>query len=451
MEGPVLAPIQHKPMFVDERKQFGYNPRYAVGPVTFCPDNRLYIWDGVDLITLTGDGTWIGLNVEQVVRRKYGWFTGNVGLMDPHLSFDDDGAAWLAARLTFVKHDTSPDLRQDVFGVLRSTDNCRSWTFYETRRSPPSPHKYYLGPERIERREAHNHFAGPPPMVEARGRELVLTVGKSPPTRERGSHEFERVLVADAPEPLSGKGRNWLTPLHSGAGNVSATYDGKTHMVWQSIQPYEWHKEELDKLSTEIQGPYTLYTIRYRGELGALAPHYIRTYDHATDKLGPRVLLGFSRRDNHDASVISVDSKGYLHVVIGAHHDNFQYTRSLDLSSSTGGWTKPEMFGTPRPPPGEKQTGSYTYTAMVIDPSDTIHLVSRWAGGGYYFNLQPQEAGTALGSEQDLGPSLSLRLLHVAPQTKHRSSRPFILEVRTVPSGADQRAARCLQSALART
>ena len=394
---PVFAPIQHQPMFVDEHKQFGYRPRFPVGPVTFGPDNRPYIWDGVDLITLRDDGHWSGLNLKQTVQQKYDWFTGDIGATDPHLSFDDRGGAWMVARLTFIKHSQAPELRQDAFGVLHSINNGRSWTFHETSRSPPSPHKYYLGPERIERRGAHNHLASPPAMLEARGGALVLTIGKqgkvtgrttkNHPPATQPTYRFTRLVAAEARPPVSGKGRNWLTPLHSGGGNVSASYNRKTHVVWQSIQPYEWHNDTLEKQPSEMHGPYTPYTLRYKDQLDALAPHYVRTYDHTTEELGPAVLLGFSRRDNHDAPVISIDSKGYLHVIIGAHHDNFQYTRSLQPNSATHGWTRPQMFGTPRPPPGERQTGSYTYTALLIDADDTLHLVSRWTSSGYYFTL----------------------------------------------------------------
>ena len=195
----------------------------------------------------------------------------------------------------------------------------------------------------------------------------------------------ETILLARADPPIAGKLRNWITPIHSGAGNVSATYGGRTHVVWLSIQPLERHREEAEALPAEMDGEYVPYALRYEGSLDALAPSYIRTYDRAAGELSDPVLLGFSRRNNHDPPVISVDSKGYLHVVIGAHHDNFQYTRSLAPNSSTEGWTEPRMFGTPRPLEGG---GSYTYTALLCDYDDNLHLVSRWAGtGDYRFQL----------------------------------------------------------------
>ena len=82
----------------------------------------------------------------------------------------------------------------------------------------------------------------------------------------------------------------------------------------------------------------------------------------------------------------------HFHVVIGAHHDNFLYTRSLAPHQTTGGWTTAEPFGVPLPKNG---TGRYTYTGLVCDSSDTLHLVSRWAGSGYYFRLVYHRKKTA--------------------------------------------------------
>ena len=398
VDGPVLAPIQHKKYFVDEREQFGYNPRFVPGPVSFGPDNRPYIWLGRTLITLNEDGRWYELDVSKAVREKYDDVLHGVTVLDPHLCFDADGDAYLIVRAGFLRRANlfreTPTRREEGFGLLHSRDGCLTWEFYETVSpaiySTPFNRKLYTGAERIEKYEAHNQTIGPPPMVEGRGRELAIFIATKKP--DGTLNPPKPILVADARPPVVGKGRNWITPAHSGCGNVTATFGGKTHLVWLSIQPYEWHKEEVDKLPSEMEGEYTPYGRRYKDGLGALAPCYVRTFDHKTGKLGKRSLLGFTRRDNHNGPVISVDSKGNLHVVIGAHHDNFMYTRSLKPNSSEDGWTPPRMFGTPNPPKG---AGSYTYQAMVVDPDDTLHLVSRWAGSGYYFRLvyQRKKAG----------------------------------------------------------
>ncbi len=396
--GPVLTPIQHEQYFRMERELFGYHPRYAPAPVSFDADNRPYMWSGA-LVTLGDDGRWSELDFDAAIKAKYSDITGPAFRIEPFISFDMDGDAYMLARAAHLQRPDifrdTPVRRVDAFGLVHSRDRLRTWTFYETVspaiHSTPFQRKLYTGAERLERPEGHNQMAGPPPMVEGRGYELSLFLsqkqadGRLTPPRA--------ILLARADPPIVGKLRNWITPTHSGAGNVSATYGGKTHVVWLSIQPFEWHRKEAEGLSAEMDGEYVPYALRYKDGLSALAPSYIRTYDHATGELSEPVLLGFSRRDNHDPPVISVDSQGYLHVVIGAHHDNFQYTRSLVPNSSTDGWTEPKMFGTPRPLEGG---GSYTYTALICDYDDNLHLVSRWAGDeDYRFHLvyQRKRAG----------------------------------------------------------
>jgi len=387
VKGPVLAPIQHKKYFIAERDQFGYNPRYVPAAVSFDPDNRPYIWTGTSLITLTDEGRWIELDVSKAIREKYDDVMHGVSATDPHVGFDSDGDAYMVVRAGFLKRANlfreTPARREDGFGMIHSRDGCRTWTFYETPspavHSKPFQRKLYTGAERLERLEAYNQITGPPPMVEARGYELTLFIAEKKPD---GRLTPPRpILVADAKPPLVGKGRNWITPAHSGCGNVTATFGGKTHVVWMSIQPTLTARQQKDAKQ---------FTERYGDE--GLCPCFIATYDHKTGKLGPRTYLYMTRRDNHNGPVISVDSKGYLHVIIGAHHGNFFYMRSLKPNSTTDGWTEPQPIGVLRP---KKGGGAYTYTALICDFDDTLHLVSRWAGSGYVFRLvyQRKKAG----------------------------------------------------------
>ena len=358
-DGPVTTPIRHEPFFRGERELFGYNPRYPVGVVSFGPDNEPYITDRYRLFTLNEQGKWIDLALTKAVQARHPDLIGVVYFIDPYLSFDRDGDAYA---LIQTRRSTG-----HCYGLLRSTDRCRSWTFHEL------PAYAY----RFEHNEAHNQLPGPPPMVEGRGGEVILfTVAKGPNGR---IDKPKRTLVAKVIPPVARKGRHWLTPAHAGCGNVSVTFDGKTHIVWMSIQPLSFHEEEANRLPTEKQGPYIPYARRFASDgLSSLAPCYAATYDHQTGALSAHTIIGFTRRDGHNGPVISVDSRGYLHAVIGAHHDNFIYTRSLEPNSTTGGWTEPVMFGTPKPEP--RGAGSYTYTALVCDADDTLHLASRWGG-----------------------------------------------------------------------
>jgi hypothetical protein len=90
-----------------------------------------------------------------------------------------------------------------------------------------------------------------------------------------------------------------------------------------------------------------------------------------------------------------MDSKGYLHVLIGTHGRAFRYARSLEPNTAAGGWTVAEELGA-----GLRQT----YVGLVCDPDDTLHCVFRlWRddgvhhpGGNYatlaYMRKRPGEA-----------------------------------------------------------
>ena len=366
--GPVCAPIRHKQYYIGEREQFGYNPRYVPRTVSFGPDNRPYIWTGTTVITLSDEGRWVSLETIPQLKEKYGLEeTAHIAGSDPHIGFDSDGDAYMVGRLGPYPGS------KFKYGLFRSTDSCRNWSFYQT------PNRV----ERLERLEAYNQITGPPPMVEGRGRELFFTLFTKQDDGRLSPPMY--TTIAKVVPPVAGKGRHWITPAHSGCANVSATYGGKTHLVWLSIQPLSFHEEAGKRLRTTKQGPYIPYAMRY-AEYGveALAPCYAATYDHATGAVSEHTIIGFTRRDNHNGPVITVDSKGYLYVIIGSHHDNFQYLRSLKPNSTTDGWTEPKMFGYPR---NEGIGAGYTYIGLICDPDETLHVVSRWADEQGYVNL----------------------------------------------------------------
>ena len=369
VEGPVRTPIRHRKYFVGEREQFGYNPRYQPGVVTFGPDKRpLISHRGGYLLTLDDAGRWIELDVAKAITNRPADVVGPAKFYDPHVGFDRDGDMYLLVRLSRGQGGAY------YHGLIHSRDSGKTWRFYQMQHVP----------ERLERLGPFNQLDGPPPVVEGRGKELNLTVCAKKPDGTLTAPKH--VVVAKVIPPVVRKGRHWLTAAHSGCGNVSATYGGKTHIVWMSIQPPHFHEEAARRLSTDMQGPYTPYARRYAddGGLGALAPCYAVTYDHKTGKLSERTVIGFTRRDNHNGPVISVDSKGYLDVIIGSHNDNFQHTRSLKPNSTTGGWTEPRMFGTPRAPDGDN---GYTYVGLVRDKADTLHVVARWSNPKWFVHL----------------------------------------------------------------
>lgn len=136
----------------------------------------------------------------------------------------------------------------------------------------------------------------------------------------------------------------------SGNGNKIVTANGKTHVVWQDAN-----------------------------EDGYFAR--VRTLDHHTQTWSPIYTIGRGR-DNHARPTITVDSKGYLHVIIGGHHSGLQYRRSLQTGDASA-WTQVEEFG------------KTTYPLLICGPDDTLYLTgrhdSRWKGIDFYAKLPGEE------------------------------------------------------------
>ncbi|MBL99014.1 MAG: hypothetical protein CMM06_04900 [Rhodopirellula sp.] len=129
----------------------------------------------------------------------------------------------------------------------------------------------------------------------------------------------------------------------SGYGNKIVTAGGKTRIVWQDAT-----KEG--------------YFAR------------VRSLDHETGNWSATYTLG-EGRDNHSRPTIVVDSKGYLHVIIGGHHTGLQYRRSL-RPGDTSEWTEIETFG------------KTTYPVLICGPDDTLYLTGRhdkaWEGVDFF-------------------------------------------------------------------
>ncbi|MCA9412785.1 MAG: BNR-4 repeat-containing protein [Candidatus Omnitrophica bacterium] len=128
-----------------------------------------------------------------------------------------------------------------------------------------------------------------------------------------------------------------------GPGNKIVTFGDKTHVVWQdsTAEGYFARIRTLDRKSGEWSETWTL------GE----------------------------GRDNHARPTITVDSKGFLHVIIGGHHTGLQYRKSLEPNDASS-WTDPMAFG------------KSTYPVLICDASDRLHLTGRhdqdWKGLDHY-------------------------------------------------------------------
>lgn len=361
LDGPVvLERYRH------ENYQFGYAPDYVTNEVYFDLTNRPWIRDRTShrytttaLTTLEG-GEWVSRRFEEAVRGAVEGFRGfymGGGFIGAKVAFDPDGGVYtpLLAMRTGQPHQP----------VLVYTPD-RGVTFQAI--------PFEGGVPDIEQFTGHNAPDGPPTVLSYRQtkehpatfcsyNDLLLY---APRKTGAGIEMGEPVLVSD---------KCLGACLHSGGPGSVATRDGKTHVVWGEVAP------------DDAPG----------------VPTYIATFDRATGTLGEKVLLGYGPpvNDVHNVPAITLDSKGYIHVMTGAHGANFTYRRSLAPNDAYSGWTEPVNVldaGYVDDKSDADGAGRQTYISLVCGPDDTLYTayrqwrqgVDQYHGGNIYAALSFQ-------------------------------------------------------------
>ena len=92
---------------------------------------------------------------------------------------------------------------------------------------------------------------------------------------------------------------------------------------------------------------------------------YVRTYHHKTRRWGRPVYVG-TGDDNHAGAAFAMDSRGYLHLAFGPHHNPIRHVASRRRNTSTSWVEQPSFGGT-----------TATYPSMVCDKDDTLHACYR--------------------------------------------------------------------------
>ncbi len=337
----VKTPIVHKKYFQGERERFGYNPAFVPNVVTFGPDNEPYIrtiGEKPVIQTLDKNGNWINLDFTGAIKKQFPKWNGvikNGDFTDERIIFDDSGNAYM------IVETGRSNLHRAL--LLFSKDRCRTWKIYRL------PGKEFY---RLEGRRGHNQLNHPPVIVHGDNKKHALEI-IVPRINSKGDISLSKpVIVSD---------NSLFTAIHSGGECVESVGD-KVYIVWARVEK-----------KTEIDGS---------------TPQCIAVYDRKTGKVSKPVLLGANgieeKPDPHNLPSMAIDSKGYIHVILGAHHHPFKYTRSLKPLDINGGWTSPVYIGKQKT---KRRQGSYTYAALYCDQKDNLHLISRWAGNRYLFRL----------------------------------------------------------------
>jgi len=337
-----VAPIVHKKYFQQERELFGYNPQYEPNIVTFDPDNVPYVrTPRGTVMTLTNDN-WIEYDFKTSVSNALSdwggaFFTGPFS--SEHIVFDNDGDAYMTMKLDPAKTNSRAIL-------LHSKDKCRSWTVYVL----PYSHRG----AGLEHQDMHNDIAHPPVLSILPGDRLSQKLVLIFPEKTKEGTLLLKKKITVTEHSFSGG-----PVMHSGGPNHIFTKGPSTFVVWASS------KKEGGKAGTA---------------------QYIARIDRNTMRITEKKYLahnGFFDPDNHNLPAITMDSEGIIHVVLGSHHEPFQYMRSL-LPRSISAFTKPETVGFEKRKMGE---GNYTYVGLVCDAGDNLHVAARWAGLGYKMRL----------------------------------------------------------------
>jgi len=319
----VLQPYRH------ENEQFGYLPDYPVENAYYF-DHANRPWSiASDGLVRWEAGRWVIRPVRVQAGPKDSPQTARP--LIPKIAFDRHGTIYLLASV-----GGRPSL-------VYSRDGGNAFF------AAPLPGRQRNSSFDLEVFTGHNELDGPPAI-------LRYTQTAADPKRIwRRINDLELLL------PVERQGRLAIaSPVmvsrqcigfsaHSGAPNSVVSRGDKVHIVWA----------EATDPGIQVPG----------------VPTFVATYDQATAKLSKPALVGHGPPPNdvHNSPSITIDSKGFLHVVAGTHGRPFPYAKSLDPNDATRGWTVPALTGE-----GLEQT----YIGLVCGPDDSLHLAFRlWKRG----------------------------------------------------------------------
>lgn len=308
----VLKPYQH------ENEQYGYVPDYPVeNQPYFDLENRPFFRAGAGVATLR-DGKWTTFDVRSAGRKA--------APLGNKIAFDRRGHLYIPGSLA------------GKAALLDSADSGRTFTAWPL----PGDRR---GQMEIEEFTGHNSADGPPPLLR------YTQTARDPKLIWRQIHELELLI----PNPV-GDRITFAEPVvvsrqciglanHSGIPSSVVSRDGRIHVVWG----------EATDPAQKIPG----------------VPTYVATYDRQGRPLGRPALVGYGppANDVHNTPSITIDRRGYLHMLVGTHGRPFPYARSLKPNTAHEGWTEPV-------PVGEKL--GLTYVGMVCGSDDALHLVCRY-------------------------------------------------------------------------
>ena len=335
---PIEMPIAFTP-YRHENEQFGYWPEYPLdNQLYFDAENHPLIRSRPGVKSIA-KGQWRESAFSTAITSRPPELEGvGFGMSSTKLAFDADNDLYLVT------------YSGDHSILLRSGDGGQ--TFAATIIPPGRAPSHHFD---IEQFTGCNFPENPPALVR------YTRTASDPKLKWRRVNDLELFLpekvdgeiVVGDPILISDKCIGLSS--HSGIPATVVSRGSKVHVAW---------------------GEATDPDIKVPG-----VPAFVATYDRETGSLTEPALIGYGApaNDIHNSPSITMDSKGYLHVLAGTHGKPFQYAQSLKPNDASGGWTEAVPVGDKLP---------VTYIGLVCDPDDTLHLVCRlWQFGGEPFPL----------------------------------------------------------------
>lgn len=356
--GSLALPVIYKP-FSHIAEQYDYVADYPLNQVDFDFSNRPYIRQYItrqrsDGVYFKEQGEW-----------KLADFVAAIRKAKPDFRETERGSTFFSTRTAF-------DEGGGIYTTIAASATGKSQDAVRLLLHQPGKdaefQAYVLdepgsGAVDLEGFTGHNASVWPPPVVlynksskeESGGGEgerfkvpAVLTL-VIPEKKEDGTLAVDKRIV------LSKRAINLCT--HSGGASTIVSKGDKIHVIYGEV----------------VDAPENVPGV----------PTYMVTYHRDSGKLDGPVLVGYAPpvNDMHNSSGLTMDSKGILHVLLGAHGEKpFQYTHSLKPDSILDGWSKPEVAcvnGLKNKGRGERERGAQTYVGLVCGKDDTLYSAFR--------------------------------------------------------------------------
>jgi Concanavalin A-like lectin/glucanases superfamily/BNR repeat-containing family member len=380
----VYTPYAYQNYFRNERDIFKWYPKFKPGYVCFDPKGKTYINSG-DTIQWKGpDGKWQVSNTGKAVEdwaRKQGWKgvknAWSHSQSEKAIRFDKDGDAYVLIQAEALNAEGKPfDWKTRCTLLLHSNDKMKSW-------------KVYKLPSRVgefEKMDGNNLECLDRPPVIVLGDYKYF--GNADPKGYILLPEKHADGTLTLPKRIKFADYCISVAQHSGGGNHVITKNGKIYIAYSWYVPKLHQKGDWKATCPSIPEDHPGMKMFYDHKAHSVKRHFSKDgipafvveYDLKTKKMSQPVYVGSGGgfHDSHNWPAITVDNKGYLHVIVNGHHNPTTYIRSIKPLDASA-WTAPKyiMLGKQRHQP------CLSYATMNCDKKGNIYTAHRSTTGMY--------------------------------------------------------------------